>query len=309
MKVLIIGLGSIGKKHAMAIREIKPHAEIFALRHTKNVESYENVINLFDKKDINFEVFDFIIISNPTSEHKKTLEELLQFKVPLFIEKPIHSSLDIEEVVNKIKTKNIINYVACNLRFLGCIEFVKENINMPHYGQLNEVNIYCGSYLPSWRPESNYRNVYSSKPELGGGVHLDLIHEIDYAYWLFGKPLKTTRTFRNNSSLQIEACDYAVYLLEYDNFCVNIVLNYYRRDPKRSLELVFENSTLKVDLLKNQVACNNEIIFQSGNSIKDTYRTQIEYFINCLKNQTQTMNTVNDAFNVLEICLENDTKE
>lgn len=309
MKVLIIGFGSIGKKHAMAIREIEPHAEIFALRHSENADLYENVINLYDRKDLNFDEFDFTIISNPTSEHKKTLEELLQFKVPLFIEKPIHSSLDLEEVVNKIKTKNTINYVACNLRFLECIEFVKENISMPHYGQLNEVNIYCGSYLPSWRPDTNFRNIYSSKPELGGGVHIDLIHEIDYAYWLFGKPLKTTRTFRNKSSLQIEAFDYAVYLLEYDNFCVNIVLNYYRKDPKRSLELVFENNTLKVDLLKNQVACNNEIIFQSSKSIKDTYRTQIEYFMNCLKNNTQTMNTVNDAFNVLEICLENDTKE
>lgn len=309
MKVLIIGFGSIGKKHAMAIREIEPHAEIFALRHTEDVESYDNVINLYDRKDLNFEEFNFIIISNPTSEHKKTLEELLNFRVPLFIEKPIHSSLEIEDVVNKIKKKNTINYVACNLRFLECIEFVKESISIPQYGQLNEVNIYCGSYLPSWRSNTNFRNVYSSIPELGGGVHFDLIHEIDYAYWLFGKPLKTTRTFKNRSSLQITAFDYAVYLLEYDNFCVNIVLNYYRRDPKRSLELVFENNTLEVDLLKNQVACNNEIIFQSSKSIKDTYVTQIEYFMNCLKNKTQTMNTVNDAFNVLEICLENDLKK
>lgn len=308
MKILIIGLGSIGKKHASAIQKIDPHAEIFALRHKKNVESYENIFNLYDKKNLDFKEFDFIIISNPTSEHKKTLQELIRYEVPLFIEKPIHSSLDIEEVVEKIKRKNTLNYVACNLRFLECIEFIKDVINLAQYGQLNEVNIYCGSYLPSWRPNTNFRNVYSSKPELGGGVHIDLIHEVDYAYWLFGKPLKTTRIFRSKSSLKIEVFDYAVYLMEYDKFCINIVLNYYRKDSKRSLELVFENNTLEVDLLKNRVTSNNEILFQSNKNLNDSYVAQMNYFINCIKNKTQTINTVNDALNILKICLGDDIK-
>lgn len=309
MKVLIIGFGSIGKKHADSIRQIESYAEIFALRHNPNAESIDSVINIFDIEEVNIKEIDFIIISNPTSEHKKTLEKLVKYNLPLFIEKPIHSSLDIEEVINLINNNKTINYVACNLRFLECIKFVKENLNSSLYGQLNEVNIYCGSYLPDWRPNTDFKKVYSSLPELGGGAHLDLIHEIDYAYWLFGKPLNVTRILKNNSSLQIEASDYAVYLLEYKDFCVNIVLNYYRRDSKRKLELVYENNTLEVDLLLNQVSDNNGIIFNSRNKMQDTYISQMKYFIQCLNKKTQTMNTINNAYDVLKICLENDTKK
>ena len=303
MNILIIGLGSIGKKHVHAIQSVVPSAIIIALRSQPNAESFENVQNIYSLTEIKNSVPDFAIIANPTSEHKQTISQLIEFNIPLFIEKPLYSSLDIQNLIDTVDTKNILTYVACNLRFLDCIDFIKQN-KLKHK-RLNEVNVYCGSYLPDWRPDVDFRKTYSAIPELGGGVHIDLIHELDYIYWLFGNPIKVNRKYRNQSSLKIAAYDYVNYILEYEEFCANIVLNYYRRDPKRILELIFEDETWNVDLLKNQVTCDNQILFSSEQHITDTYQNQMNYFINCINNNNnESMNTINDAFNVLKICLE-----
>ncbi len=302
MKVLIIGLGSIGKKHVEAIKTIQPNAEIVALRSNKEGENIEGVTNIFSMEEIKNLTLDFAIISNPTSEHKRTISQLLVYNIPLFIEKPLYSSLKIEELIDSINRKGIFTYVACNLRFLESIRFVKEQLNSFNNKQLNEVNVYCGSYLPNWRPNVDFKKTYSAIPELGGGVHIDLIHELDYIYWIWGSPRKVYKTFKNQSSLGITAFDYANYLLDYEGFCANVILNYYRREPKRSLELVFENETWIVNLLMNQVTCNGSIIYSSEQRIVDTYPIQMKYFIDCMMNNEKSMNTINDAYNVLKIC-------
>lgn len=303
MNVLIVGLGSIGKKHIAAIKALQSQAEIFALRSKAKAENYPNVTNIYNPDEIESIAIDFAIIANPTSEHKKTIKKLIEYGFPLFIEKPIYSTLDIENTVDTIIKKGIQTYVACNLRFLNGIKFIKEQLPKMQNKKLNEVNVYCGSYLPDWRPSIDFRKTYSAIAELGGGVHIDLIHELDYLYWLLGPPTAVKRNFRSQSSLSVSSFDYANYLLDYNGFCANVVLNYYRREPKRSLELVFEDETWNIDLLQNRITCKNQTIFSSDQRIADTYKPQMEYFINCLKEKENTFNTISDAYQVLKICI------
>lgn len=303
MKILIIGLGSIGKKHLQSIQSIFPDAEFFAFRFNKNAEQINGVINVFDFNDLVSIQIDFAIISNPTSEHKKTILQLVPFGFPLFIEKPVYYNLDLNDVIEFVNKNNILTYVACNLRFLDCLIYIKNTLSRLVGKKINEVNIYCGSYLPDWRPGTDYRKIYSASAGLGGGVHLDLIHELDYIYWLFGYPNSVKSHLKNNSSLEISSYDYANYLLDYNGFCASVVLNYYRRDPRRTLEIIFEDETWNVDLLKNCITCNNNIIFSSEQRIKDTYLPQMKYFTQCVINKENTFNSVSDAFNVLKICL------
>jgi predicted dehydrogenase len=219
----------------------------------------------------------------------------------LFIEKPLAHIIQLDELMSKVEDKRVKTYVACNLRFLDCLNFVKEYINDNDKLNLNELNAYCGSYLPDWRPDQDYKNSYSADPDKGGGVHLDLIHELDYIYWFFGFPKQITRTLKSCSSLDIQSVDYANYILDYDTFQASVILNYFRKDAKRSLELVFDTVTLHVDLLTNTVSSNNKLIFQSEQRGLDTYKVQLEYFMNNLKKDT--FNSVAEALEVLKICL------
>jgi predicted dehydrogenase len=304
MKVLVVGLGSIARKHIQALKALQPETEILALRSSRTAQAQDGVVNIYSFGDLADHRIDFAIVSNPTSEHKSTLEALLPYSFPLFIEKPLHFSLDIAAVVRKLEASNRLTYVGCNLRFLKCLALVKQKAIAGK--RLNEVNIYCGSYLPGWRPGSDYKKSYSAIAALGGGVHLDLIHELDYVYWLFGKPTAVNRLLTSTSSLDIGSVDYANFILTYANFSVSIILNYFRRDPKRSMELVFEDETWQVDLLKNAIAAHGETIFVSEQAIVDTYRDQMDYFIRCVRDERGTFNPVSEAFEVLQICLSND---
>lgn len=304
MKVLIIGLGSIAKKHIKALREINPEVEIYAWRSRKDAPTYEGVIDFYSISEVETLNFDFCIISSPTALHYDHIKLLKSFNKPLFIEKPLSHTLHIEELQEQVST--LKTYVACNLRFLDALEYVKNQMIDKRVEPIQEVNAYCGSYLPNWRPDTNYKENYSALPELGGGVHLDLIHEIDYVYWMFGKPTHHTKTLKSQSALGIKSVDYANYQFSYDGFVANVVLNYFRPQPKRTLEIVFETFIVEVDLLNNTVYKNGEEIYKSDQLPIDTYKKQMEYFINT----ESTFNTFEEALTVLKMCLNenNDVK-
>lgn len=304
MNILIVGLGSIARKHINALKVVKPDAIIYALRSNPNAEPEEGVENIYSLEDIAFPV-DFAIISNPSNLHYQFIEMLAKKDIPLFIEKPaVHSLENTDRLVNLIEEKQLPTYVACNLRFHPCIAFLKDKIGNG-VDRINEINIYCGSYLPDWRPGKDFRAIYSSNASMGGGVHLDLFHELDYAAWLFGLPLQSTSVLRNVSGLAIDAIDYANFILEYDTFTTSIILNYYRRKPKREMEIVFDNETWKVDILKAEVKNDNGDYLLKANdfNIGETYVSQLKYFINCLKEKESPMNSFKESLENLKICL------
>lgn len=303
MRVLIVGLGSIATKHIEALKLIDNNYEIVALRSNQNASSMEGLTNVFSIYEAKQFEYEFIIITTPTFLHQKNIEELISFGKPLFIEKPLSNTLEIDSLFPLISNKNIFTYVACNLRFLDVIIYVKKHYINSEI-KINEVNSYCGSYLPDWRPNQDFRKNYSSDSEKGGGVHLDLIHEIDYLYWFFEKPLKTNKYFKNRSTLKIPAIDYANYILEYDNFTASVVLNYYRKDAKRTLEIVTETKTILVDLLQNKIYENGELVYQSNQKPNDTYEEQLRFFINQIQsNKKEIFNSIEEAFEVLKISL------
>ena len=304
MKVLIIGLGSIALKHIKALQELYPSVVIYALRRKgEPSKEIKGVIEVFDISEIKVDTLSFILISNPTAVHYETIKEVMVYKKPLFIEKPLFETLSNEanDLVMEIERQGIPTYVACNLRFLESIAKIRELLVGK---RVNEVNVYCGSYLPDWRPNIDFRKVYSANKEMGGGVHIDLIHELDYVYWLFGAPIHTQSFFSNKSSLDITAYDYANYLWEYDDFSVSVVLNYYRRDSKRTLEILTDEGTYLVDLLRNNISYNDEIVFQSSQLSLETYTAQMQFFVEEILNKQTKFNTFVEGYKVLKLCLQ-----
>ncbi|WP_293912760.1 MULTISPECIES: Gfo/Idh/MocA family protein [unclassified Sphingobacterium] len=304
MKVLIIGLGSIAKKHILALHAVVPAIEILAMRsNSENASIFPGVTNVFSIDDLNLDDIDFILIANPTEYHFEYIKRFSVYGKPLFVEKPLFSGLNssTNELIEDIRKSGVVSYVACNLRFLDSIIYLKSLISNK---RVNEVNVYCGSFLPDWRPGVDFKKVYSANKEMGGGVHIDLIHELDYVYWLFGEPVSARSFYSNTSSLGISAYDYANYLWQYPEFPVSVILNYYRKDAKRTIEIVAEEGTYVVDLLSNTVFYDNEPIYTSEQRIIDTYRVQMEFFINEILKNKVIFNPIEEAYKVLELCIQ-----
>jgi len=303
MTILFFGLGSIARKHIKALKEISVDVRIVALRHSPESDKIEGVENIFTLEGAKLRP-DFVVISTPTRQHENSINQALTFGCPIFIEKPVLSDLSNAGFLSEIiKSNKIATYIACNLRFHPCIRFLKDHLQT-YQSKVNEVNVYCGSDLSKWRPETDYRKSYSAITEQGGGVHLDLIHEIDYCYWLFGHPLEVKGLRRKVSSLEIDSFDFANYSLIYEAYTVNVVLNYYRKSLRRDLELVTEDGTLLVDLASGFVKLEGKIIFEAVDfKMEQTYREQLEYFISHIRAGKKMMNDFEEAVNVLKIAL------
>ena len=304
MNILIVGLGSIARKHIDAIKSLEIAPNIYALRSDPNSSVEDDVVNIYSIEKIDIE-FDFAIISNPTKLHFKYIKILAEKGIHLFIEKPALDSIEkSEDLIKIVESKNIFSYVACNLRFHPCLIFIN-NLLQFEQPRINEVNVYCGSYLPDWRPGKNFREIYSANRSMGGGVHLDLFHEVDYITWLFGLPHKSNRIIRNASSLEIDAIDYANYSLEYEEFAANIVLNYYRKKPKRTMELVLSDRAILIDLVNNKITDDSgNVIFHFVDfNMNQTYFDQMNYFVECLKEKVKPMNSMKESIDVLKVVL------
>lgn len=301
MKVLIIGLGSIGKRHVGALRKLKPNCTIFALRSKKNALIQEGITNINNWEDSPNDL-SFAIISNPTSKHYATISQCVHLNVPLFIEKPPLMSLNgAKELTEAINKNEIQTYTAFNMRFHPVIQWLKAKLPLD---KVLEVSAYCGSYLPDWRTGTDYRSTYSARQELGGGVHLDLTHELDYIKWLFGAPQEIYAYTNKVSDLEIDSVDYAHYHFAYTSFNASISLNYYRRKPKRSLEIVMKDQTWQVDLLHNKVTNDNgEVLFHKIEDRQLMYDRQMDYFLAKLGSREPMMNNLEESFQTLSMAL------
>ena len=301
MKVLIVGLGSIGLKHVSILKQIKPKIIIYAYRSTKKVTETKGIINLFSFDELRKHDFYFILISTPSALHKRHILKLSELQVPMMIEKPLCISKKQVMELSSFSFDNL-TYIACNMRFHPMIIFIKEMLKKNEY-KVNEVNIYCGSYLPNWRKDREYSKIYSSIKKLGGGVHLDLIHEFDYLIFLFGFPQKILKKYRKVSNLKGDSIDYANIYCCYNSFSAQITLNYFRKDKKRILEIVTEKETFEIDFVNGKILelSTSKIIFQENahDLMQDSYFKQFRYLLDCIEKKQTPMNNLNESISVL----------
>ena len=172
---LVIGYGSIGKKHAKILKNLKEVDEVVVLTSQKN--TYRKISSLHEIKRLN--PF-YIVVASPTNKHYEQLRFLEKnfSKKKILVEKPLF-----EKVFNLQIKKNKV-YIGYNLRFNPLIIFIKKILK-----KINVifVSVYCGYHLPYWRKNVPYAKSYSASTIKGGGVILDLSHEIDYVKYIFGE--------------------------------------------------------------------------------------------------------------------------
>ena len=239
-KIVVIGYGSIGKRHAKNLIKlgIKPYI----------LTKYPDKLNAVFLKNIDGiknEEIDYCIISSPTGRHLDDLKKcLLLHKTPkkILLEKPIESSYLKAKEIQKIALAHELDvYTGYNLRFLDIFDHVKKFVKEKK-DVIRIVEIVAGQDLKGWKPYRDYTQLYSAHRDQGGGVDLDLSHEIDYALWLFGSDFKDKIIFRNKiSRLKIDSPDIFKLVLNYNTFVVDITLDYIRRPRERYIKILCED--------------------------------------------------------------------
>ena len=242
-KILIIGFGSIGRRHASILNKFKNVGEIFILTKQKSY-NYKNIKTLQEIKFINP---DYILICSKTSdhyEHLKFIEKNFKNKIVL-VEKPLF-----EKFKNFVVRNNKV-FIGYNLRYHPVIQFIKDYVKNK---KIFSINVSCSSYLPYWRKNINYSLSNSAKKIYGGGALLELSHELDYVQWIFKKIKKINYVrIKKISNLKIDSEDYVSIIGKTDlaNFIID--LNYFSLYAQRLVIINGNNFSLKGDLIKNSV--------------------------------------------------------
>jgi predicted dehydrogenase len=318
MNVLVIGYGSIGKRHVdnlLKLRQIDQiivcsnHFDSFKNHPKKEmlklVHSFEELYPMMS----NGRPFDFAIIANKTYKHIETANTFAELGINLFIEKPVSESLIKAISLKKIAENNNIKiFVAYNLRYLGALQYIKNQIDSGAIGNLYFAEIEVGQYLPLWRPLIDYQKSYSARKEQGGGVALDLSHEIDYMRYLFGDPVSWKTMKSKVSDLDINSEDIFKGIYQFSNgFLCSVHTDYIRHNKKRNINIVGSKGTLECDFIKKYIKIKENSgkisLIEDAHlfDVDESYRLELNHFIECIEKDKIPQITLDDGIEVLKL--------
>ncbi|NQV02798.1 MAG: Gfo/Idh/MocA family oxidoreductase, partial [Bacteroidia bacterium] len=249
MKIGVIGYGSIGNRHIRNLISLGCN-DIVLLRTIGSGNEYGlpefSVFGDFVAAGV-----DAVILANPTGMHITFLGRLLQLNINTLVEKPLVATLDdLKYLERQLKIYSGFGMTAYNMRFHPAVKEAKMVIDNDGLGRIYSARFHVGQYLPDWRPDRDYRKTYSASVDMGGGVLFDLIHEIDLACYLIGKPDgRVDSRVKKVSDLQIETEDLAEIMYSTGSGAVvTIHLDYLAHGYRRYFEIVGEKGTLVSDL-------------------------------------------------------------
>ena len=274
MNVIVVGYGSIGKRHVDNLLKIKQIDQIIVCSNhldsfqnhpekerLKVVHSLEELSPMMSK----WRQFNFAIIANETYKHVETAHILAESGIHLFIEKPISNYFKKAISLKKLAgNKKIKIFIAYNFRFLGAMQYIKNQIGGGVIGSLCFAEIEAGQYLPAWRPLSDYRESYSARKEQGGGVALDLSHEIDYMRYLFGDPVSWKIMKSKVSDLDIDSEDIFKGIYRFSSgFLCSVHTDYIRNNKKRGINIVGSKGSIECDFIRTKVSRKSVTLLSS----------------------------------------------
>jgi len=317
MKALVIGYGSIGKRHVENLVSYKNY-DVIIVTKQKDIPKMRRV-KIFDNLDdaIN-EKPEIALITNETRFHIQVATKLAKNGINLFIEKPLSDSLKGITTLQKIiKKKKLVTMVGCNFRFFPPIMNIKKIISRNEIGRIISVQVENGSYLPDWHPYEDYSKGYAARKKLGGGVILTQIHELDYLRWFFGL-VSEVRSFSGKfSDLDIDVDDTSASILKFKNNVIcELHLDFFQRPQFKRCKIRGTKGIIEWDSDSNNVRVFNSRIkkwkkvniknnynLKSKTNINRMYEDELKHFLKCVESKRKTINTFRDAVDTLKIAL------
>jgi len=331
MRVLFCGLGGIGQRHLRNLRRIVPPEvlEIHAyrvlgrnkkLRDDLSIEADRSIVDDYDiivHSDMAQALGaspQAVFICNPSSLHTDLALQAAGAGAHIFIEKPVADTLrGLEELQELVERRQLVCCVGYNFRFHPALARIKELIVRGQFGNLLAANFEIGEYLPNWHRYEDYRTMYASRADLGGGVILSQIHEMDLIYWFFGLPSTIYTLGGKLSSLEVDVEDCASSLIQNEgalgSFPITLHQDYLQRPPVRRFKVVGDEGLAVVDLIQNHLTVWNAegdtIERWDGSNFQrnDMFLAQMQHFLDCVSGKDTPKVNLHDGIQSLRLAL------
>jgi predicted dehydrogenase len=311
--ILVLGAGSIGRRHLANLRALgvkrlaacDPDKQ--RLRHVAS----ELGVDCFD--DLQTALSDWrpvvVFICTPPVYHIEQALAAIRAGAHVFVEKPLSGRIaqDIDELEREANARNCLVQVGYNLRFHPGLQKIKELLDQGMIGEVLWAHAEAGQYLPDWRPWQDYRQSYTARSSLGGGILLDGSHELDYVLWLLGHPAEVLCMAGKVSSLEVDVEDCACVLLRMEHGAiVEIHLDFVQRGYSRHCKIAGEKGTLMWDFSAREVRC-----FDGGSKEwhsfpysfepNEMYLAEVRHFLDCIASGQRPHVGIREAVRVLHL--------
>jgi len=330
VKALLAGLGSAGQRHARNLKSLlgeDVQLLAYRVRRLKQIISPDLRIEAGDDVETKYEfrVFtnldealaeepDVVFVTNPNSLHMPVALAAADAGCHLFIEKPLsHDLAGVPELIDAIERKRLVCLVGYQLRFHPGLKAVQSILKAGAIGRVIAARLEFGEYLPNWHPYEDYREMPASHRELGGGLILSQIHDLDYAYSLFGLPRRVFAVGGHLSSLDVDGEDTASILMEcvVDGRSVPVHLHQdcLRRPPSRTCEVIGDEGTIRLDFNERTVDVFDgpgrliETQACEGGTRNQLFLDELRHFLACLKGDEQPVVGARDGAQSLRMAV------
>ncbi|WP_198469860.1 Gfo/Idh/MocA family protein [Acetomicrobium sp. S15 = DSM 107314] len=312
--VLVVGSGSIGRRHLRNLRKI-------GIQHLAACDAdQERLAPMVTELNVKpFSDFDealasikpeLVFICTPPIFHVPQALKAVRVNAHVFIEKPLSHTLDaVAELITEAESRRRVVQVGYNLRFHPGLLKVKQLVDEGTIGRVLWAYAEVGQYLPDWRPWQDYRQSYTARRDLGGGIILDGSHELDYVIWLLGRPIELICMAGKVSNLIVNVEDCATILLRFENGTqADIHMDFVQRGYARLCKLAGEKGTIVWDYSKSEVQ-----IFRADGAgwetisyefdPNQTYIAEVEHFLARVTCEDASLVSLKESYQTLQVAL------
>lgn len=309
----VIGCGSIGERHAKNLASLGVEVSVYDIDSKKQQKVAKRVQGTQqDSVDAGLvKNPDMVFVCTPSNHHIQPAIKTAKAGCNLFIEKPLSNTAEgVSELLEIVRGQRLITMIGCNYRFHPAIQRIKKILESGVLGNIVSARIETGSYLPDWHPWEDYREMYSAKEGVGG-VLLDAIHGINYARWFFGDEDVVTAMLGYESSLDMDPEDTASLITRYESgIQCEFHFDYIQRTPIKSGHITGEEGSIRwggenKTVVRSEPTTNEWILEEdySDWDTNDMYVDMAEHFVNCVRNDEETISPLQDGWKDLQLAL------
>jgi predicted dehydrogenase len=330
VKVLIVGLGSVGQRHARNLRTLLgDEVELLAYRvrgHRQAITpglgidagvDVESALRLAVYRDLDQalgERPDAVFVTNPNTLHMSVALKAANAGCHLFLEKPISHDLDgVEALIEIVTRRNLVCFVGYQLRFHPAFKALQQMLAAGSIGRIITARVVFGEYLPGWHPYEDYREMHVSRRTLGGGVLLAQIHDLDLIYALVGLPRRVFAMGGHLSRLEIDVEDTASMLMDAVVDGVPVPVHVHQdvlqRPPQRIYDIYGEQGRVTLDFgaaTVTRLDANGDVAESrsfAGFERNQMFLDELRHFLACLRRDETPLVSARDAAQSLRMAL------
>ncbi len=311
LSILIVGLGSIGMRHAknfqtLGVDHVVGFDPTLERRQQFVQEIGSPTVSSLDEGLCSGP--DLVVIASPNCFHLKQALAAARQGCHLFVEKPLSHSIEgVGELIDVVNDRALYLHVGSNWKFHPAFKVMKRIIDDGILGRITGAQVLSGWWLPDWHPWEDYRQMYSAKKNLAGGIVLDS-HEFDYLTWLLGPVKNVSGYIAHSGALEIETEDVAAACMQLESGVIATVhVDYIQREYRRRYHIAGDQGTLEWDYTKGSINLfdanteESQVLDVSGDDLNEMYVEQSRHILEGVLEGVAPITSAASALQVLKI--------